>query len=153
MARLRILVADEAEARCYDTGALGGPVRLVDRTTDPLARLHDRDLRSDRPGRVFDHAALSGRRGAVAHHSTGGENGPRRQEAALFARHITTRLEAAHRCGDFERLIVVAGPPFLGILRAALTPALRHAVILEVPKDLIHQDEAALRAHLVPPPE
>jgi len=150
MAPLRILVADEAEARCYETAAIGAPLRLVDRTLDPQARLHDRDLKSDRPGRVFDHAAqMAGRRGSVARHSTGGESSPRKHAAGVFARHIVTRLEAAHRCGDFARLIVVAGPPFLGTLRAALPLSLRSLIVMEVPKDLVHEDEASLVAHLL----
>ena len=39
--------------------------------------LHDRDLKSDRPGRVYNSAAAPrGRRGAMAHHATGGERTP-----------------------------------------------------------------------------
>jgi protein required for attachment to host cells len=144
-----ILVADESEARFYDAVAVDAPLRLIDRVADPDARLHDRDLKSDRPGRVFDHAPpRSGRRGAVAHHSTGGENGPRKHAAVVFARQIAARLEAARRSGDFEQLIVVAGPPFLGTLRAALPRALRIRVVREVPKDLVHESEHSLRAHL-----
>lgn len=36
------------------------------RLTDALAHLYDRDFKSDRPGRVFDHAPLVRRRGATA---------------------------------------------------------------------------------------
>ncbi|HET7756721.1 MAG TPA: host attachment protein [Steroidobacteraceae bacterium] len=144
--QMRIVVADESEARFYDAAKLDGPVSLTGKTRDPAARLHDRDLKSDRPGRVFDHAAPGGR--GFAHHSTGGENTPRSHEAAQFAHRIAAQLESEWRSRHFEHLVLVAGPPFLGALRAALPEALRRQVTREIPKDLIHQDDDALRTHL-----
>jgi protein required for attachment to host cells len=129
--------------------AAANSVELVGRLADPLAHLHDRDLVSDRPGRKFDHAPLSaGRRGATAHHATGGESSPRRHEAAVFARRIATELEQSHRRGDFEGLIVMSGPAFLGLIREALPKSIRATVIGEVAKDLLHQGTDAIIAHL-----
>ncbi len=148
--RIRIVVADQGEARFYDVVRPGAALRAVGRITDPKAHLHDRDFKSDRPGRVFDHASTAtGRRGAVAHHGTGGERRPRKHEAQLFARQIAEQLEAA-RPGGFDRLVLVAGPPFLGVLRAALSKPLLANLVAEVPKDLVHQGDDVLRAHLVP---
>jgi protein required for attachment to host cells len=114
---------------------------------DPLARLHDRDLKSDRPGRKFDHAPLTaGRRGATAHHAAGGESSPRRHEAESFARRIAAELEQARQRADFEGLIVMSGPHFLGLLREALPASIR--IVAEVAKDLLHQDTDAIIAHL-----
>ena len=85
----RIVVADLAEARIYDLKRRDGPMLLVLRLNNAAARLHDRDLKSDRPGRVFDRApSVRGRRGAIARHATGGERTPRRLEAKRFAREI-----------------------------------------------------------------
>jgi protein required for attachment to host cells len=146
---IRIVVADQGEARFYDTEGAAAPLLLVGHLTNPNARLHDRDFKSDRPGRVFDHAPLmSGRRGAVAHHSTGGERRPRKREAALFAQQIAGELEGARQAKKFARLVVIAGAPFLGELRAALPRALRKAVVAEVARDLVHAPEQDLRAHL-----
>ena len=65
--RIRIVVADQAEARFYDTEPAEVRLRASGQMVNPDARLHERDLVSDRPGRVFDHAAPpGGRRGAVA---------------------------------------------------------------------------------------
>jgi hypothetical protein len=81
----RIVVADQSEARFYDIERFAAPLRLVGQLTDPKARLHDRDFKSDRPGRVFDHASAAGkRRGAMAHHGTGGERSPRMHEAQVI---------------------------------------------------------------------
>ncbi len=150
--RIRVLVADQSEARLFDLGPHNS-LELVGRLADPLAHLHDRDLVSDRPGRKFDRAPLrAGRRGATAHHATGGESSPRRHEAEAFARRIATELEHAHQRGDFEGLILMSGPPFLGLLREALPKATRAALIGEVPKDLLHQGTDAIISHLTQHP-
>jgi len=146
--RVRFVVADECEARFYDLERFDGPLKLAGKITDPQAHLHDRDFKSDRPGRLFDHAAGSGRRGAVAHHGTNGERRPRKHEAVLFARQIALELERAHREDRFDRLILAAGPPFLGVLRPALEKVFHSQIAAEIPKDLVHEPERQLSAHL-----
>jgi protein required for attachment to host cells len=148
--RVRIVVADQSEACFYDLERGDAGLQLVARMTDPKAHWHDRDFKSDRPGRVFDHAASGGRRGAVAHHGTGGERRPRKHEALLFARQIATELERAYRQERFGRMILVAGPPFLGVLRAALPSTLHSAVATEIPRNLVHLTPQELQAHLPP---
>jgi protein required for attachment to host cells len=146
--RIRILVADQSEARFYDLGPHSA-LTLVGRLADPLAHLHDRDLVSDRPGRKFDRAPLTaGRRGATAHHATGGERSARRHEAEVFARRVAAELEQARQRGDFEGLILMSGPIFLGLLRVALPEAIRATLVAEVPKDLLHQGIDAIIEHL-----
>ena len=146
--RIRIVVADQSEARFFDLAGRD-EVALVGHLEDPLARLHDRDLVSDRPGRKFDRAPLTGgRRGATAHHATGGEASPRKHEAESFARRIATELEHARQRGEFEGLIVMSGPGFLGLLRAALPESIH--VVAVVTKDLLHQGIDAVIEHLPP---
>ena len=48
----------------------------------------------------------------------------------------------------FERLVLMANPRFLGMLRRVLPPRLGECVAAAVPKDLVHQGERAVRAHL-----
>ena len=148
--RVRIIVADRSEARFYDMTELHGPPRLVEELRDAQARLYDRDYKSDKPGRVFDHASGGGRRGAVAHHSTQGERSPSKHEADVFAQRIVAALEQSQGRAGFDRLVLVAEPGFLGRLRAVLPKALQDLVGLEIHKDLVHQDERALAAHLTP---
>ena len=161
--RLRVVVADEANARFYDLdhrtdllpgrGMLSVAVNLA----DEAAHLHDRDFKSDRPGRVYDHAAAPGaRRGATAHHATGGDRRPRELEAQAFPRRISARLQLDHGHGAPEHLALVAAPHFLGLLRQALPERLRRQVTDEVHKDLVHEPAEALQQHLAaslcPPP-
>jgi protein required for attachment to host cells len=145
----RVVLADQAEARFYDIEPIGGALHRVGEMSDPKAHLHDRDFKSDRPGRVFDHASASGqRRGAVGHHSTGGEETPRKHEAQAFAGRIVDALEAARNAHEFDQLAVIAGPRFIGMLRSEMTKPLADLVVVEVVKDLMHESEHVLRSHL-----
>jgi protein required for attachment to host cells len=146
--RVRIVVAGAAEARFYDTDSPKGPLHLAARLTDPNAHLHDRDRVTDRPGRKFDHAPLGARRGATARHSTGGEESPRKHEAEVFARRVAEELERGNSHNGFERVVVIAGPSFLGLLRNALSSSLRSKIVAEIPKDVVHQAESAVQEHL-----
>jgi protein required for attachment to host cells len=145
----RIVVANQSEARFYDAAGPRSALRAVGQLANPDARLHDRELKSDRPGRVFTSAKTGpGRRGAVAHHDTGGERRPRGQVATLFARRVAAELMAAKRSQQFDRLVLIVAPSFLGILRKALPKSLQSAVAAQIPKDLQHQTKAQVRAHI-----
>lgn len=141
MSRIRIVVADQAEAIFYDAPSLDARPREVGRISDPLARKHDRDLVSDRPGRSYE--SVGGARHAIER-----ENDPRYQEAVRFARRISCRLDDALNRGEFEELVVAAGPPFLGLMRAEMSQQVKKRVVHEIRKDLVHGPVEALRRHL-----
>jgi protein required for attachment to host cells len=145
----RILLADQGTARFYDVGGPGNPLKLVSELTSSAAHLHDRDLKSDKPGRVFSTAgAGSHRRGAVVHHSTGGEETPRRHIAHSFASQIVSELEEAHSERKFDELVVIAGPRFIGLIRSVMPKRLAALVKVEVVRDLVHEPESVIREYL-----
>jgi protein required for attachment to host cells len=146
MSRTRIVVADQAEAVFYDTASPTQPPREVARIADTAAHLHDRDFSSDRPGR--GHAKARGTR-----HAFGGENDPRHREAMAFARRIARRLDEARRRDEYDDLVVVAGPAFLGLMREELSGPTRARIVSEVHKDLVHGPVEELRLHLREPSE
>jgi protein required for attachment to host cells len=141
MSRIRIVVADQAEAIFYDTASLQAQPQEVAHISDPVAHLHDRDLVSDRPGRSYE--SVGGQRHAIER-----ENDPRYLEAVRFAKRISRRLDEARRKGEFDELIVVAGPPFLGLMRGELSRPTRQRVVHEIRKDLVHSPVESLRRHL-----
>jgi len=141
MSRLRIVVADQAEAIFYDSASLEAAPREVARISDPQAHLHARDFSSERPGRSYESVG-------EARHSIMREDDPRRREAVKFARRIARRLDEARRKDEFEQLIVVAGPAFLGLMREEMSRPTRARVVHEVHKDLVHGPVEALRSHL-----
>jgi protein required for attachment to host cells len=141
MSRFRILVADQAEAIFYDSASLEARPTEVGRISDPDAHLHDRDLVSDRPGRSYE--SVGGARHAIER-----ENDPRHRAAVRFARRIGRRLDEARRKNEFESLVVVVGPPFLGLVREELPKLTRARVAHEIRKDLVHSPVESLREHL-----
>jgi protein required for attachment to host cells len=141
MSRIRIVVADQAEAIFFDTPSLAARPKEVGRISDPLAHKHDRDLVSDRPGRTYESVGK-------ARHAITRENDPRHQEAVRFARRISCRLDDALHRDEFDELVVVAGPPFLGLMRKELSDQARRRVVHTINKDLVHGSVEALRKHL-----
>lgn len=145
----RIVVANQYEARFYDAAGPRSPLRPAGRLLNPDARLHDRDLKSDRPGRLFARApAGAARRGAAVRHATSGQERPRRQVAIAFARQVAAELATAREGREFDRLVLIVAPTFLGILRTALPKSMRSAVAAEVAKDLPRQTKKEIRAHV-----
>jgi protein required for attachment to host cells len=141
MSRIRIVVADQAEAIFYDVPALNARPKEVGRISDPLAHKHDRDLVSDRPGRAYESVGK-------ARHAIERENDPRYQEAVRFARRISCRLDDSLHRDEFDELVVVAGPPFLGLLRKELSEQARRRMVHTINKDLVHSPVEALRKHM-----
>jgi protein required for attachment to host cells len=141
MSRIRIVVADQAEAIFYDTPSLQAQPKEVAHISDPLAHQHDRDFSSDRPGRSYE--SVGGQRHAIER-----EDDPRQREAVKFAKRISRRLDEARRKGEYDELIVVAGPPFLGLMRKEMSRPTRERVVHEIRKDLVHSPVESLRRHL-----
>jgi protein required for attachment to host cells len=141
MSRIRIVVADQAEAIFYDTPSLQAQPKEVAHISDPLAHQHDRDFSSDRPGRSYE--SFGSQRHAIAR-----ENDPRSREAIRFAKRISRRLDEARRKGEYDELIVVAGPPFLGLMRKEMSRPTRERVVHEIRKDLVPSPVESLRRHL-----
>lgn len=130
MAKICIAVADSSRARLFHSDAPHTPWVEVQDFTCPAARHRESGLITDSPGQTFDH-------------SGGGQHGltPRvsqkEEEAILFAKHVTEALVSSHHKGDYQELILIAAPHFLGLVRKALPETLRRCVIEEVNKDVV----------------
>ena len=70
------------------------------------------------------------------------------QEAKEFARHIADRLREARSSNSFGKLIFIAPPAFLGLLRKAVHPCCAPLVAATVNKNLVQHDLADIRGHL-----
>jgi protein required for attachment to host cells len=146
---IRVVPANQNKAGFYDIGRVTDPLHRFGELEDPTARLHDRDLKSDRPGIVFANAPpASGWRGGIMHSGMGGEWRPRRHAARVFAAHIAQELQHAQQAGRLSRLMIVAGPSFLGLLRTALSQALERMVVAETSKNLLKSTDVSVRKHL-----
>lgn len=65
-----------------------------------------------------------------------------------FAKEAVSHLSAAYLSRKFDRLIVVAGPHMLGLIRENLDAPLRAVLIGEIPKDLSAQSLTDIETHL-----
>jgi protein required for attachment to host cells len=104
-------------------------------------RMADQDFVSDKPGRTVDGVR-------VQRHTLDPSVDPKERAAMQFARELADKLEAEHREKKFSRLIVVAAPHFLGLLRSQMSDALAGAVVHEVAKDLTREDVRTLQEHV-----
>ena len=59
------------------------------------------------------------------------------------------RLKVAYSRGDFDRLVLLAAPAVLGVLRKALSKALANTVVLEISKDVVGQEVDKIHQQLV----
>lgn len=124
-----ILIADASLAHVMaSTGKESDLTKVEDFQLDGTT-LPGRDLAADRPGRSFDRAG-EGRHGMEP------RTNPREVEQERFAREIVGALDKADRRQLFDRLILVAPPTFMGLLRRILPPSLVSRVSGELTKDL-----------------
>jgi protein required for attachment to host cells len=63
----------------------------------------------------------------------------------LFAKAVARTLDGARARNEFERLVLIAAPRMLGLLREALPAPCRSVVAAEIAKDLVRQDVEAIR--------
>jgi protein required for attachment to host cells len=140
--KLWILIADEGRARVFASAGRGRDLSEVQGFVHPAGRLDDRDLVSDRPGRT--RTGLAGRAvTAMSPHTD-----PKRVEAERFAAGLATSLGRARERKEFEGLVLVAPPRFLGLLRDRLDGQTRQTVLACQHKDLTLVEARDLAPHL-----
>lgn len=69
-------------------------------------------------------------------------------ERPRLAKHIVAALEAEWHKGGAGRIVLVAGPRRLGVLRKAMPKALAAEITQEINKDLLDIPDQDLAAHL-----
>ena len=135
-----VLVADAYRARLFGAERPASPLSELRDLASPEARLHERDLVSDKGGR--DTNRMSGGHGL-------GDNRSHKQDIAdRFAQQVCELLESARVAGELSKLYVIAAPAFLGLLRKHQSPSLRQLVAAEIDKSLASQEPASIRKHL-----
>jgi protein required for attachment to host cells len=138
MSRNYVVVADAARARVLTCDARLDTLEEVADLIHPESRLHHADLVTDQAGR----------------RSGDSTEGPDAQQHAQeeFSREVAEHLRDARNQGRFDRLILVAPPRFLGLLRKALDGPTQQTVVASVNHDLtltpLHELPAAIRRHL-----
>jgi len=141
MSDVWVVSANGARAHIYATGSQTAPLVEVSSLVHPEVRVKERELTTDRPGRTFDSLG-------AGRHAKSSEVGPKRTEEIRFAHEVVEKLEQGRVGHAFEKLVVVAGPAFLGHLRDSMSAPLASAVSLEIDKDYTALRPEELRARL-----
>lgn len=118
---------------------LAGALVEINDLTHPASRQHANELASDEPG-VSNVMGMHGKFGMDE------KVQPKEEEAIRFAKEVAETLRK--HVADFDRLVVVAAPHFLGLLRADLDKGVEAKVVTEIDKDLSAMSAADIRAHL-----
>jgi protein required for attachment to host cells len=143
MAKAWILVAHEGGARLFENPGPGKGLILVEEIEHAEGRERDGDLTSDRPGRSFRKNSGDPRRAAMSR-----SEGPHDRAVATFARGLAHKLQHGRVQNEYQRLVLVAPPRFLGLLRSSLDSPTEQLVVGSLRKDLARAKEAELVEHL-----
>ncbi len=136
-----ILIADRTRAEVLHVLPDGlGPYPTLQSFIHAEGRLLPQERESDSAGRV---QLAGGSRSAVEPHEDRW-----RVEAQRFAHQIVADLDRARHDRRFDQLIVIAPPPFLGVLRATMPDVLHRCVVHEEGGNLLQLSEVELQKRL-----
>ncbi len=141
MTRIWVVAASQQLARLFETESISSPLTEIEDFIDPSARLHARELETDRPGR--HPGGVSGSRHAMTPRSDVKDEALR-----VFTTDLCAGLRDAHHSGRFDELMLIAEPQVLGELRARLDDTTRKAVRGELARNLVKQSPAEIGRHL-----
>jgi len=123
-----VVVADSARARIFRRNARWQKLDEHQDLAHPESRLHDGDLKTGGRGEQRESTNRSA-------HSSDYAVSPSEKHAEDFARDIAHTLHDGRSRGDFEKLVLVAPPSFLGHLRHKLDNTTAQCVTQEVDKN------------------
>jgi protein required for attachment to host cells len=146
---IRIVVADERRATFFDAPSLNATaLSECGAVENPTGRLKDIDLETDRAGRRFGGSAGGGGhgpgQGQGRRHGVDGEKSTVQHDLTLFAKEVGRRIDADRVGRKFDKLVIVAPPKMLGLLRQTLPAPLQSMVAGEIAKDLTRQGPDAI---------
>lgn len=143
MAKTWIMVAHDAGARVFENDGPGKGLQLIEEIDHPEGRERDQDINADRPGRSFRKNSADPRRAAMSR-----SEGPRERVVSDFARAMAEKLKQGRVENQYERLVLVAPPRFLGLLRSSLDGPTAQLLVGSLNKDLASTKQAELIEHL-----
>lgn len=136
-----VVVADSNKARFFSVANRLVPLHEFADMACPGGRLPEQAEVSDRQGGIAGGQGEGG-------HAFEGRTDLKQHEAEVFARQIAEKLEQGRIQHQYQKLILVAAPAFLGALRTALNEHVAAMVVGSLDKNLVTEEEAAIREHI-----
>ncbi|HQT26498.1 MAG TPA: host attachment protein [Burkholderiales bacterium] len=135
-----ILVANASSASIYMNKGPKRGLEKIKTYEHAASREKASDLVSDRPG----HYKSAGN----GHGAYVPPTDPKQNEAQQFAMKLTRELEQGRTANEFQRLIIVAPPQFMGLINGNASTVLKGLVTDHFEKDYTKVDEKTLAGHL-----
>jgi len=136
MSKTWVVVAESSRAKIFELEKRNAPLKEIQGLAHTPSRLHQKELTSDLPGRT------PGRHKLIQQTTT------KENASNEFARNIRNHLNSARNKGEFNKLIIMSPPSFLGRLRKQLGSAINKCVISEIDKNLVRHSTRDIQAHL-----
>lgn len=136
---VRVVCADERQASFFDAVTPRAPLTERGSLVNEKGGKRDIELETDRPGRRAGGSWAGNGGGEGHHHGVTGEKSTVQHELTLFAKEVARRIEMDRARNEFNRLVLVAGPKMLGLLRQSLSSPTQSMLAGEVPKDILRQ--------------
>jgi protein required for attachment to host cells len=141
MSCIWVLAAESSRAKLYSAENRKAPLLEIGDFVHPESRLHEGDLVSDQSG-------SDGGNVGQGRHVLDNKTNARDAERAEFAGMLADRLEAARKEDVFNRVVLIAPPAFLGLLRDNLSDGVKELVTEQIDKNLVQQPADVVRKHL-----
>ena len=135
-----IVASSGSAAHVWRTTSRFGEWQLLSTLENPEASRREADFASDRPGRSFDSF------GRGRHAMEPGHSG-HEHELSRFAQQVADKINAAFAAGSVAKLVLLAEPKFLGLLRTRLSHAAAAGIVLEASKNLVKLDVNEIRSY------
>ncbi len=140
MSKTLILVAEGSRAKLYAAVSPTAALTELEDFNLPEGRMHEGDLVSDKPG--SDGGVVGQGRHVIDNRTSATE-----VAHAAFAKTLVERLEGGRNAREFDQLVMMAPPAFLGLLRGELSPELSKMVVEEIDKNLVLHSPDEVRMH------
>lgn len=139
---IHAIVADTRRLRVFEAMDNRAPVEVAV-FANPAGGRHERDLVSDRPGRVINTASR-------AHQSFANHTSAVEHALQVWLREVGQPLAELLDERGSTAILLFASPRLLPMLRRCLPASLRDRVRAEMTLDLAHQPSGALRKRIEP---
>lgn len=136
------LVADGSRARIFELSDISREMRELLDFAHPEGRAHNRDLATDAQGRFY------GKGDRTEAHSAPDRAAPVAHEHQLFARELAEHLEKGRTENRYDRLVLIAPPSFLGLLRSSLSREAQKLVYKTLAKDIVKLDAKEIEPYV-----
>lgn len=141
MSKTLVLVAESSRAKLYTADTMISQLVEKQDFIYPESRSRESALVSDSPG-------SDGGSVGQGRHVMDSKHSATEATHEAFAKMLVEHLEKERNDKSFDRLVLMASPAFLGILRKRLSPNLSSMVAEEIDKNLVQRPSGEIRSHI-----